>query len=170
MTKNTYTYFGVKSLVVSFLSLGFLWAGMVHAQESVVSSGGDATGSGGSVAYSLGQVVYTASDSTSGMVSQGVQQAYEIYMVGINATELNIALSVFPNPTVDDLILQISDYKNENLTYQLFDIQGKQVSYGQVTAPQTQLNMKGLPSATYILNIVYQENKNFQSFKIIKTQ
>ena len=104
------------------------------------------------------------------MVSQGVQQAYEIYMVGINETELNIALSVFPNPTVDDLILQISDYKNENLTYQLFDIQGKQVSYGQVTAPQTQLNMKGLPSATYILNIVYQENKNFQSFKIIKTQ
>ena len=64
MMKNTYTYFGVKSLVVSFLSLGFLWAGMVHAQESVVSSGGDASGSGGSVAYSLGQVVYTANDST----------------------------------------------------------------------------------------------------------
>lgn len=168
MIKITYSSYGVKPLFVLFLSVGFLWSGRIHAQESIHSSGGDATGSGGSVAYSLGQVVYTTNDSTSGAVSQGVQQAYEIYTVGINATELNMSLTVFPNPTVNDLILQISDYNYEKLVYQLFDMQGKQLSQGHVTTQQTLLNMKGLASATYILNVVYQENKNYQSFKIIK--
>ena len=47
-------------------------------------------------------------------------------------------------------------------------MQGKQISKGQVTAQQTQINMNGLPSATYLIYIVNQENKKVQSFKIIK--
>jgi hypothetical protein len=52
--------------------------------------------------------------------------------------------------------------------YQLFDIQGKLLNNGQVTAQQTQINTASLPSATYIINVVNQENKKVQSFKIIK--
>jgi hypothetical protein len=141
---------------------------LAQAQESANAAGGDATGSGGTVAYSVGQVVYTAKSDPSGTVSQGVQQAYEILSVGINETELNISLSVFPNPTADNLTLQISDYNNEKLTYQLSDMQGKLVNNGQVTAQQTQINTSSLPSATYFINVVNQENKKVQSFKIIK--
>lgn len=75
---------------------------------------------------------------------------------------------VFPNPTADNLTLQISDYNNEKLSYQLFDMQGKLVNNGQVTAKQTQINTSSLPSATYFINVVNQENKQVQSFKIIK--
>jgi hypothetical protein len=97
-----------------------------------------------------------------------VQQAYEIFTVGIKETELNISLSVFPNPTADNLTLQISDYNNEKLSYQLFDMQGKLLNNGQVTAQQTQINTASLPAATYFINVVNQENKKVQSFKIIK--
>lgn len=38
------------------------------------------------------------------------------------------------------------------------------------TAQQTQINMNSLPTATYFVNVVNQENKKVQSFKIIKTQ
>jgi hypothetical protein len=161
MTKN-------KSRPILLLATGLLWAGLAQAQESANAAGGDATGSGGTVAYSGGQVVYTAKSDPSGTVSQGVQQAYEILSVGINETELNISLSVFPNPTADNLTLQISDYNNEKLTYQLSDMQGKLVNNGQVTAQQTQINTSSLPSATYFINVVNQENKKVQSFKIIK--
>jgi len=150
---------------VAFLLLGL---GGLHAQESVNASGGDGTGSGGTVAYSVGQVVYTTNTDASGTVSQGVQQAYEIFTVGIKETELNILLTVFPNPTSDNLTLQISDYNNEKLSYQLYDIQGKLLNNGQVTAQQTQINTSSLPSATYFINVVNQENKQVQSFKIIK--
>ena len=163
MTKN-------KSRPIALLAAGLLWAGLAQSQESANASGGDATGSGGTVAYSVGQVVYTSNTSSSGTVDQGVQHAFEIYTVGIKETELNISLSVFPNPTVDYLTLQIRDYNNEKLSYQLFDMQGKLLNNGQVTAQQTQINTASLPSATYFINVVNQENKQVQSFKIIKTQ
>ena len=163
MTKN-------KSRPVAILMAGLLWASFAQAQESANSAGGDATGSGGTVAYSVGQVVYTSNTGSSGTVDQGVQHAYEIFTVGIKETKLNISLSIFPNPTADNLTLQISDYNNEKLSYQLFDMQGKHLSNGQITAQQTQIDMTGLPTATYFVNIVNQENKQVQSFKIIKTQ
>ena len=118
MTKN-------KLSPILLLVTGLLWAGLAQAQESANASGGDATGSGGTVAYSVGQVVYTTNTNATGTVSQGVQQAYEIFTVGIKETELNISLSVFPNPTADNLTLQISNYNNEKLSYQLLDMQGK---------------------------------------------
>ena len=83
-------------------------------------------------------------------------------------TELSISLSAFPNPTTENLTIQISDYKNEKLSYQLFDMQGKLLKNGQIAAQQTQINMSSLPSAFYFVHVVNQENKIVQSFKIIK--
>ena len=161
MTKN-------KSRPIALFAAGLLWAGLAQAQKSANASGGDATGTGGTVAYSVGQVVYTTNTSSTGSVAQGVQQSYVISTVGINETALNISLTAFPNPTADNLTLQISDYNNEKLSYQLFDMQGKQLSNEQITAQQTQINMNSLPTATYFINVVNQENKKNQSFKIIK--
>jgi hypothetical protein len=163
MTKN-------KSRPIALLAAGLLWAGFAQAQESINTSGGDATGTGGTASYSVGQVVYTTNTGSTGSVAQGVQHAYEIFTVGIKETELNISLTAFPNPTIENLTLQISDYNNEKLSYQLFDMQGKQISNGQIVAQQTQINMNSLPTATYFINVVNQENKKVQSFKIIKTQ
>ena len=150
---------------VVFLLLGL---GGLHAQESTTASGGDATGSGGTVAYSVGQVVYTTNANASGTVSQGAQQAYEIFTVGIQETELNISLSVFPNPTADNLTLRISDYNNEKLSYQLYDVRGKLFINGQITGQQTEINTVNLPSATYFIHVVNNKNKQVQLFKIIK--
>jgi len=157
-----------KKIKLSVLLLGI--GITAQAQQVTTATGGDASGSGGTVAYSVGQVVYTTNTDVSGTVSQGVQQPYEIFTVGIKETELNILLSVFPNPTAYNLTLQISDYNNEKLSYQLFDMQGKLLNNGQVTAQQVQINTANLPPATYFINVVNQENKKIQSFKIIKIQ
>jgi len=47
---------------------------IVHAQEVIDAAGGEATGSGGTVSYSLGQVVYTFNSGAGGRENQGVQQ------------------------------------------------------------------------------------------------
>ena len=161
MTKN-------KSRPILLLASGLLWAGLAQAQESANASGGDATGSGGTIAYSIGQVVYTTYTGSSGSVAQGVQQAYEIFTVDIEETTLSISLIAFPNPTADNLTLQISDFNKENLTYQFYDIGGKLLSNGQVTGQQTEINTSSLPPATYFINVLNQEDKKVQSFKIIK--
>ena len=150
---------------VAFILLGL---GGLHAQESPTAAGGDASGSGGTAAFSVGQVVYTANTNASGTLSQGVQQAYEIFTLSIKETELNISLKAFPNPTLDNLTLQISDYNNEKLSYQLYDIQGRLLNNGQIEAQQTNIEMTSLPTAIYFINVVNQENQKVQSFKIIK--
>ena len=154
----------------TLLILSFLFSFSMKAQTShqvLSATGGDATGTGGSVAYSVGQIVYTTSTGTTGSVAQGVEQAYEIYSVGIKETTLNISLSVFPNPTSDFLTLKVQDYNNEALSYNLLDEQGKLVLNEQIITQDTQVAMSTLARGAYFINIV-QTNKKIQTFKIIK--
>ena len=48
----------------------------IQSQEVLAISGGEATGSGGTSSYTLGQVFYTATNASTGSISQGVQQSY----------------------------------------------------------------------------------------------
>jgi hypothetical protein len=168
MIKKTYPPLDMKLRPKAIFLTVLLWVNLAQAQESANASGGDATGSGGTVAYSIGQVIYTAHTGTNGSVAQGVQHAYEIFTLGINETELNISLSVFPNPTSDNLILQVNDFDLSTLNFQLTDMQGKLLNNEKVTAQQTQISTAILPPATYFIHVVTEENKNVQSFKIIK--
>ena len=151
-----------------FLAFSLSFSVQAQTNHQVLSaSGGDASGSGGTVAYSVGQIVYTTSTGTTGSVAQGVEQAYEISSVGIKETALNISLSVFPNPTSDYLTLKVEDYNNEALSYSLLDEQGKLVLNEQITNQDTQVAMSTLARGAYFINVL-QENKKIQTFKIIK--
>ena len=140
----------------------------VHAQESVHAIGGNAFGAGGSSSYTIGQVVYTTNTTLNGSVAQGVQQPYEIYTsVGIEITEINLELLAYPNPTNNNLTLIIGNHQIENLTYQLYDLQGKLLENNQMLSKRTVISMQNLPVATYILNI--QDRKSLiKTFRIIK--
>jgi len=158
----------MKTNILYFLA--FLLSFSIKAQTShqvLSATGGDASGSGGTVAYSVGQIVYTTSTGTTGSVAQGVEQAYEISSVGIKETALNISLRVFPNPTSDYLTLKVQDYNNEALSYSLLDEQGKLVLNDQITNQDTQVAMSTLARGAYFINVL-QANKKIQTFKIIK--
>lgn len=166
--KNAYFSKVMNLKPFAVLGLGLFSFCLAQAQESVHTSGGDASGAGGTVAFSIGQVVYTANTNITGAVGQGVQQPYDFFSVGINETELN--LSVFPNPTAANIILQINDFEHVALNFELYDIQGKLLSNGHVTDLQTQIQTSNLATATYFLHILDENNKNVQTFKIIKIQ
>lgn len=157
-----------KSRPLTMLLVGLLWACFGKAQESVNSTGGDTIGSGGNVAFSIGQVVYTSNTGSSGSIAQGIQNAYEIFTVGIKETTFNVSITTFPNPTADNLTLQVSDFNKDKLSYQVYDMLGKLLSIGEVTAQITQIYTSSFPSATYFIHVVNQENEKLQSFQIIK--
>ena len=102
----------------------------LYAQETTTTTGGDASGTGGTASYSVGQVFYTTNTGTNGSVAQGVQQSYEISTItGINITGINLELSVYPNPTTGYLTLKVEDVELSTLNFQLYDIQGIQASF-----------------------------------------
>ena len=158
-----------KTKLIALLAAGLLWAGLVNAQQATTATGGNASGSGGTVAYSVGQIVYTTNTGTTGSVAQGVQQAFEISVVtGIkNETKTSISLVVFPNPTTNFLNLQIADLKTEQLTYQLTDALGKLIIENKITESSTQINMNAQAEAMYFLNVL-ENNQTVKTFKIIK--
>ena len=151
---------------IAFLLLGL---GGLHAQESPISAGGEATGAGGTTSYSVGQVAYTTNTGTNGSVAQGVQQPYEISTtVGIDETSINLELSVYPNPTTNYLTLKVDNFELSTLNFQLIDLQGKVIENKKVNANSTTITMETLPKATYFLTVT--DNKNtVKTFKIIKT-
>lgn len=162
MTVNTF-----KKMLA--LLIGLAWVGLAQAQESINTSGGDATGSGGTVAYSVGQANYQTNSSPSFTVSAGVQQTYHIFPVGQNEEiNANISLSVFPNPTVNHLTLQVSEGSHTKMTYQLHDLQGQLLQHKEVTTQQTQIFTGDLPSAVYFVKVLNHEKQPIKTFKIVK--
>jgi hypothetical protein len=143
----------------------------VSAQESLNATGGDASGSGGSASYSVGQVFYTTNTVTSGSVAQGVQQPYEILVVTAieEAKGINLSVMAYPNPTTDYLQLKVESEKLKDLSFQLYDMNGKLLQNEKITGNQISIVMSNLVPATYFVKVI-QRNKEVKTFKIIKTQ
>lgn len=158
-----------KRLKLSTLLLLLLAMEGLQAQESVNTSSGNALGGGGSVSYSIGQVVYTTNKGTNGSLAQGVQQSFEISeVIGIEEVKnINILVTIYPNPTNDYLSLNVNDFEISTLSYQLYDIDGKLLKSERIKGNQTNILMGNLSSATYFVKVV-QGNKEVKTFKIIK--
>ena len=140
----------------------------VQAQQTTTTTGGNATGSGGSASYSVGQTVYTTNTGTNGSMAQGVQQAYEIQTVlGTDNFNINLQMAVYPNPTVSYLTLEVKNHNFDNLHYQLFDLNGRLIANEKITTESTTLSIEQYPSAVYLLKVV-ENNKEIKTFKIIK--
>lgn len=70
-------------LKITFILLSLIPVSLqLHSQQSVAASGGDASGSGGSSSYTVGQVFYSNYTGLNGLEAQGVQQANFIAAAG----------------------------------------------------------------------------------------
>src|SRR5690606_23717532 len=106
--------------------LGILGLQEAAAQQSAVTSGGDGSGPGGSVAYSVGQVVYTEITEPGGSAIQGVQKPYEIYLLETHTPDpISLIMKVYPNPTVADVVLMMGNLPAEKVEYTLYDMRGR---------------------------------------------
>lgn len=141
----------------------------IQAQTSGNTTGGNASGGGGSVSYSVGQTAYKTASGSDGSVAQGVQQPFEISLLtGLKeANGIILRLLAYPNPTTDFLILEVKDFDISNLHFKLYNMGGKLLQNEKITDNQTSIVMSNLIPATYFVKVV-QGNKEVKTFKIIK--
>jgi len=144
-------------------------ANEVQAQQITATTAGNSTGNGGTVSYTIGQVFYTTNQSTTGVITQGVQQPYEILIVaGFEAIEgIDLEMVIYPNPTPDYLNLIIKDYEPENFMYLLYDLSGKLLLGHEIIDKETVIPTGNLIPGEYYLKIT-DRNKEIKVFKIIK--
>lgn len=169
-------YFNIKKQVLSVIFLLAIGLTSINAQEALIASGGNASGSGGTASYSIGQVVYTNNTGAGGLVSQGVQQPYEIFIVsGVEEQGINLSYIVYPNPTTENVVLSIDASSSvetqsfASLQYILSDINGKRISQQSITGNRTIIPIEQFPVGTYFVTIIEKtQPTQLKTFKIIK--
>lgn len=157
----------VKNLIL--MLLGVLWATHTLAQQNIPATGESATGSGGSVSFTVGQLVWNMFPGSNGTILEGVQQPFEISVVtAIENTEyISLVCTAYPNPTRGQLklIVELEDYKS--FRYHLYDINGKVLQDKPILNENTEIPMDNLFSSLYLLK-VFKGKVEIKVFKIIK--
>jgi len=121
-------------------------------QSAITAGGGDGTGTGGSVAFSLGQVAYSEATGNGGFVQEGVQQAYELTSVEVSEAMAAIELSFFPNPTSGQLTIQLHSFA-ENTSISVFDASGSLVHAIPLASSITRIDASGWASGIYFIEL-----------------
>ena len=158
----------LRFIICSLLLFGLGLTGL-HAQEAVSAAGGDASGSGGTMSFTAGQVACQTYTGTTGSIAEGVQQTYVITVAtSTEATKgINLSVSAYPNPTSDFLLLEIKDLELAKLSFQLFDASGKILQNNNIIEDKTSIKMGNLTPAIYFIKVL-QNNEEIKIFKVIK--
>jgi hypothetical protein len=140
----------------------------LFGQQAVLSADCDASGSGGTVSWSVGQVAYTSWTDVTGVKTEGVQQPYEIYiMIGIEEVGTDPGCILFPNPTSGNVTLKFLQGNFKNFSYSVYDLNGKSLRRGAVDKEDVLISMEDLHSDTYFL-VLSEKDQAVKTYKIIK--
>jgi len=154
--------------IISATLLLILMCKGLPAQQVNLAAGGEATGSGGTVSYSVGQVFYHTQIEPSGSVAEGVQQPYEISIITTNlSAENGYELQVYPNPTSHLLTLKTGEFPGIKTSCQVFNAEGALVLNFELLDMETQIDFSTCKPGTYFL-IVREKSLVISTFKIIK--
>jgi hypothetical protein len=137
------------------------------AQTGIVAAGVKATGSGGTVHFSVVPIIYKTTNGQP--LTDGLQQPFEILTLTTDNFEPTlIELSFYPNPTTTNLHLVLKNPAYEDYFFQLTSLDGKTLIIPQkITNEDTVVSMESYPKGIYLLQVI-TNHKTLKTFKIIK--
>lgn len=132
------------------------------------ASGGDGTGQGGSIAFSIGQVFSNLNVNSNFSIQEGVQHPLpEAKIKPLPQPETEIHIAAYPNPVDDYFIIETTGLENKNISYKLFNLQGKLLAHNKLDRAGTKIRAHGLQASIYLINIIV-EGRHIKTLKIIK--
>ena len=155
-----------------FLIVNILFAFSFYSQNLdhfvIGTDGGYAGNNQFSLSYTIGEIVTELGNDTVNNIdlTQGFQQAY----ISIVSTENHIAdidISVFPNPAVNYLNVNISNLGKVK-TYALFDMSGKLLLQQEIISNQFEISFSNFSSGNYLL-IFKNDQQKLKTLKVQKS-
>lgn len=148
----------------TLLLFSLLATGTVSAQEVVSTQGDSYSNATANIDFTMGEVIIaTGADGTNDL-TQGFHQTNWSF-VGLEDFARDYEAIIFPNPTED--VLNIRTSRFENVTYTLYDAQGKLVMQDILSTEQTPIQVSQLAPGSYFLTL-NNETQNLKTFKLIK--
>jgi hypothetical protein len=139
----------------------------ITAQQVISSAGASATGTGVQLSWTIGEPVIETFTGTSAILTQGFHQS-KLTVTAVDPTLFpGLDVSVYPNPVSTQLRYKISGERIQNLSYRLFNAEGKAILNKTVENPEELINMEIYTSGIYLLKFFRQDDP-LKTFKIIK--
>ena len=140
-----------------FLFATFFTALAATAQEVVASQGETYSNANGSIDFTVGEVIINTGSNGTNDLTQGFHQTNWTFL-GVEDFAPNFQATIFPNPTQDVLNIKTSVF--ENVTYTLYDAQGKLVMQNILSAEQTPIHVSQLAPGAYSLELIFEDENN----------
>jgi hypothetical protein len=137
----------------------------VSAQEVVATQGESYSNASANIDFTIGEVIIATGTDGTNDITQGFHQTNWNFL-GVEDHAPNYEAIIFPNPTEDVLNIRTSTF--ENVTYTLYDAQGKLVMKNMLSAEQTPIQVSQLAPGSYSLTL-NNETQNLKTFKLVKT-
>jgi hypothetical protein len=140
----------------------------------VLGTTGNYTVAGGtSLSFTTGETVVPTFSTSSHILTQGFQQPNDIYLAVQNISALPYQVQVYPNPTMDNVMIKIPSHTGgQNTAFNLVDVLGRvlyETQKNTSSGTEILIPMSEYAAGTYLLNIT-DGNKNTSTYKIIKIQ
>ncbi|MFT6501377.1 MAG: hypothetical protein ACJASQ_001489 [Crocinitomicaceae bacterium] len=152
MTKNTLVFFSLLTTL------------SVSAQEVVATQEDSYSTASGSIDFTIGEVIINTGTNGTNDITQGFHQSNWNF-VGLEDHSPNFEVTIFPNPTSE--VLNIKTTAFENVTYIMYDAQGKLILQDKLFTEQTPIQVIDLAPGVYTLTLK-SETQNLKTFKLIK--
>ena len=147
----------------------FFFNNQIFSQSTITTSGGYFKSEKNSFSYSVGQILtsqdLTKSTSLFGenvILSHGVQQVF----IQNCDQSTRVEIIATPNPSSGIVTLNLINWDEKEIQYNVFDVLGKNVLSSSISDDQSRLDLSFLSSGMYIISLGYHCG-SLSSFKII---
>jgi hypothetical protein len=139
----------------------------LYSQEVVSTSGGQVENSTAQLSWTLGEpIIETVSDGGH-TLTQGLHQSNLLVTAIDEIQRPNFNISAFPNPATDYIELTVERETQDELSFQLFDPNGKLLLEERFANDKAIIQTVDLLPAMYFITIKEGQD-NIQTFQIIK--
>lgn len=135
------------------------------AQEVLSTQGDSYFNASANIDFTIGEVVINTGTDGTNDITQGFHQTNWNF-VGLEDHAPSYEATILPNPTSELLNIRTSTF--ENVTYTLYDAQGKLVMQDILSAEQTPIRISQLAPGSYALTL-NNGIQNLKTFKLVKT-
>lgn len=144
-----------------------LFISLFVVSQDVVSTQGDSySNANASIDFTIGEVVISTGSDGTNDITQGFHQTKWSY-VGLENHSPKYDVTIFPNPTED--VLNVQTLQFDNVTYMIFDVNGKLILHDKLSEEITAIEVGQLAPGSYSL-ILKDNQQKLKTFKLIKSQ
>lgn len=136
--------------------------------EVISSAGGKMQSASISLDWTLGEMAVTRWNTPNGFATEGFHQP--ILQITLLPEYSSPKVSIAPNPVQSTLNVRVNEAPQKTLFAQLVDVKGRVlVQRTNLGLGNTELNLSNLPAGTYFLQVLQQNGKTLEAFKVVKT-